>query len=62
MDQTAPRHSPPSVDLLTRSLRTPLGRVATEHPDTLALVRRRVLAGQAAQPGTVPVAAFNSSI
>ncbi|SIR44551.1 FXSXX-COOH protein [Micromonospora avicenniae] len=62
MDQTAPRHSPPSIDVLTRSLRTPLGRVATEHPEVLALVRRRVLPGEGTPPGTVPVAAFNSSI
>ncbi|MFC0006261.1 MULTISPECIES: hypothetical protein [Micromonospora] len=62
MDQTPSRHLPPSLDVLTRSLHTPLGRVATEHPDTVALVRRRVLPHDATPPVAVPVAGFNSAI
>ncbi|MBY8871123.1 hypothetical protein K7640_04595 [Micromonospora sp. PLK6-60] len=62
MDQTPTRPTPPSLDALTRSLRTPLGRVATEHPDALALVRLRVLPQAATPPVTVPVACFNSAI
>ncbi|MEO3774333.1 hypothetical protein [Micromonospora sp. B9E7] len=62
MDHAPTRPSRPDLDDLTRSLHTPLERIAVEHADLVEAVRRRVVAGQSVPPGSVPVAAFNSSI
>ncbi|MBQ0900847.1 hypothetical protein [Micromonospora sp. U21] len=62
MDHAPTRPSRPDLDDLTRSLHTPLERIAVEHADLVATVRQRVLAGGSMPSGAVPVAAFNSSI
>ncbi|MBM0234526.1 hypothetical protein JNW91_23475 [Micromonospora sp. STR1_7] len=62
MDHTPTRTPRPHLDDLTRSLRTPLERVAVEHADLVEMIRRRVVAARPAASDTVAVAAFNSSI
>ncbi|MET8261945.1 hypothetical protein ACFYPG_32290 [Micromonospora sp. NPDC005553] len=62
MDNAPTRPSRPGLDDLTRSLHTPLDRVAVEHADLVEAVRRRVVTNDSVPSGTVPVAAFNSSI
>ncbi|MCZ7376164.1 hypothetical protein ACWEOS_32445 [Micromonospora taraxaci] len=62
MDHAPTRSPRPDLDDLTRSLHTPLERIAVEHADLVEAVRRRVVAGQSAASGSVAVAAFNSSI
>ncbi|NYH45608.1 hypothetical protein HNR22_005335 [Micromonospora jinlongensis] len=39
-----------------------MDRIAVEHADLIEAIRRRVVAGQSVPSGSVPVAAFNSSI
>ncbi|MGW5560586.1 hypothetical protein ACWER9_25610 [Micromonospora sp. NPDC003944] len=62
MDHAPTRPSRPDLDDLTRSLHTPLDRVAVEHADLIEAVRRRVVTNDSMPFGTVAVAAFNSSI
>ncbi|MGC5017734.1 hypothetical protein [Micromonospora sp. DT47] len=62
MDQTTTRPARPALDDLTRSLHTPLGRVAAEHADLVEQLRRRLVPSESTPPVAVPVAAFNSSI
>ncbi|MFI6240977.1 hypothetical protein ACIBEF_13970 [Micromonospora sp. NPDC050795] len=62
MDHAPTRPSRPDLDDLTRSLHTPLDRIAVEHADLVEAVRRRVVANDSVPSGTVAVAAFNSSI
>ncbi|MEU5670069.1 hypothetical protein ACGF3C_23945 [Micromonospora sp. NPDC047762] len=62
MDHAPTRPSRPDLDDLTRSLHTPLDRIAVEHADLVEAVRRRVVTNDSVPSGTVAVAAFNSSI
>jgi hypothetical protein len=62
VDHAPTRPSSPNLDDLTRSLHTPLDRVAVEHADLIEAVRRRVVTNDSVPSGTVAVAAFNSSI
>ncbi|MFF4878996.1 hypothetical protein [Micromonospora sp. NPDC000668] len=62
MDHAPTRPSRPALADLTRCLHTPLERIAVDHADLVATVRQRVLADDSMPSGTVPVAAFNSSI
>ncbi|MEU4556249.1 hypothetical protein EV382_0099 [Micromonospora violae] len=62
MDHAPTRPSRPDLVDLTRSLHTPLERVAVEHADLIEAVRLRVVTNDSAPFGTVAVAAFNSSI
>ncbi|MEW2145456.1 hypothetical protein AB0869_21845 [Micromonospora vinacea] len=62
MDHAPARTSRPDLDNLTRSLHTPLDRIAVEHADLIEAVRRRVVTNDSVPSGTVAVAAFNSSI
>ncbi|MFG1868181.1 hypothetical protein [Micromonospora arborensis] len=62
MDHAPTRSPRPDPDNLTRSLHTPLQRIAVEHADLIEAVRRRAVANESAPSGSVPVAAFNSSI
>ncbi|MFI6780944.1 hypothetical protein [Micromonospora sp. NPDC050276] len=62
MDHAPARSSRPDLDDLTRSLHTPLERIAVEHADLIEAVRRRVVTNDSAPSGIVAVAAFNSSI
>ncbi|MEU1590042.1 hypothetical protein [Micromonospora sp. NPDC005710] len=59
MDHAPARSSRPDLDNLTRSLHVPLDRIPVEHAEA---VRRRVVTNGSVPSGTVPVAAFNSSI
>ncbi|WFF03525.1 hypothetical protein [Micromonospora sp. WMMD964] len=61
MDHAPTRSSCPDLEDLTRSLHTPLERIAVEHAELVEAVRRRAV-GQSVPSGSVPVAAFNSSI
>ncbi|WP_406067326.1 hypothetical protein [Micromonospora sp. NBC_01638] len=62
MDHAPTSPSRPVLVDLTRSLHIPLERIAVEHADLVEAVRRRVVANQSVPSGSVPVAAFNSSI
>ncbi|MET7706688.1 hypothetical protein [Micromonospora sp. NPDC005189] len=62
MDHAPTRPSRPDLDDLTRSLHTPLERIAVEHADLIEAVRRRVVPNGPVPSGSVAVAAFNSSI
>ncbi|MBG6067245.1 hypothetical protein ACFYL6_22665 [Micromonospora sp. NPDC007208] len=62
MDHAPARSSRPDLDDLTRSLHTPLERIAVEHADLIEAVRRRVVTNDSVPSGIVAVAAFNSSI
>ncbi|MEK8107510.1 hypothetical protein NKG94_24650 [Micromonospora sp. M12] len=62
MDHAPARSSRPGLVDLTRSLHTPLDRIAVEHADLVEAVRRRVVPHDSVPSGSVPVAAFNSSI
>ncbi|MEU7756851.1 FxSxx-COOH cyclophane-containing RiPP peptide [Micromonospora sp. NPDC049101] len=62
MDHAPTRTTRPDLDNLTRSLHTPLARIAAEHADLVEAVRRRVVVDETLPSGSVPVAAFNSSI
>ncbi|WP_433652259.1 hypothetical protein ACQP2C_07630 [Micromonospora zamorensis] len=62
MDHAPTRSPRPDPDDLARSLHTPLDRIAVEHADLIEAIRQRVVAGQSLPSGSVPVAAFNSSI
>ncbi|MCG5438562.1 hypothetical protein [Micromonospora foliorum] len=62
MDHAPARSSRPYLDDLTRSLHTPLERIAVEHADLIEAVRRRVVTNDSVPSGIVAVAAFNSSI
>ncbi|MEU8156712.1 FxSxx-COOH cyclophane-containing RiPP peptide [Micromonospora sp. NPDC048986] len=62
MDNAPTRPSRPGLADLTRSLHTPLERIAVEHADLVEAVRRHVVADEPVPSGTVPVAAFNSAI
>ncbi|MET8232389.1 hypothetical protein ABZS77_17130 [Micromonospora sp. NPDC005298] len=62
MDHTPTRAAHPHLDDLTRSLHTPLERIAGEHGDLVEVIRRRVVRNGSDSSETVAVAAFNSSI